>query len=333
VPAFSVLAGHLSMALPFRSLYWWRAHGLPIPERLDIDFFPDTFSTGSNTPTHAPPNYTTPATLLDRQFDDLEAVMPTFYPGKPLRYGVPELPYYRDPLRRAEIGKAFALERLWRGANPEFVAPWAGLPQPEDPTGSDPPNDLDFTAFTTDGIVLPFSKSFTNLGFETSSDGKLPDEWHTLVPAGTPTSAFWHSGSTPPDVFDGKADLRFDASRCQSGCASVQSDAVAVGAGQVLVFTIEQKNGFQYDTSVAPNPAPTSPSFAGMLFSLIPASGTPLLQFGSMNNSLTSSVGANPPGWGRYIGLVPISTASSVRLQIGMQNVPADTVMDVDLLH
>ncbi len=122
-PDFSVLTRHLSMAPPFHSLWWWRSAGLPLPDRLEIDFFPDTFSTGANTGSKAPPDYTTAATLLDRQFDDLEATMTTFYPNGTLRYGVPETQYYQDPVRRAQIGKAFAVERLWRGQNPEFVAP------------------------------------------------------------------------------------------------------------------------------------------------------------------------------------------------------------------
>jgi hypothetical protein len=307
---------------------------LPLPDRFDVDFFPDTFSTGTNTPSKAPPNYTTPATVVSRFFDDLEATIPALYPGGPLRYGIPEAPYYQDPMRRAEVGKAFAEERLRRGGtNPEYVAPWAGLPQPEETT-TDAPENLDFTSWTTDGIVFAFGSTLKNLGFETSSDGVLPDEWRTLVPAAGPADELWHGASAPPDVFDGVADLRFDASRCASGCASIASDPVAVGASQFVVFAIEQKNGYRFDDSSAPDPPPSSPQYSGMLFSVVPASGgAPLLQFGSVNNSTGNAVGANPPAWARYVGVVPITAAASVRLQIAMQNVPAGTVMDADHLR
>jgi hypothetical protein len=235
-------------------------------------------------------------------------------------------------IRRAQIGKAFALERLQRGNNPEFLTFWAGLPQPEE-TATDAPEDLDFSAFTTGGIVFPFSGALANLGFEASSDGVLPVEWHTLTPPGAPPNAAWVHGSAYPDVFDGAADLRFDSDWCASGCASVESDPVALAPPQVLVFSIEQKNGYRFDDASGPNPAPSSPDFSGMLISVVDGSGAPLLRFGTVNNSAGGSVGANPPAWARYVGIVPITASGTVRLRIGLQNVPSGTVMDVDALH
>jgi hypothetical protein len=309
VPAFAQTNGHAWGANSFfRAMWWMKSHNLPLPARLDIDPF---------APPPGPPSFATPGTSVTRYLDDIEALAPYFYPGQPLRYAITEQEYSANPTQNYEIGKAWAAERLLRGNNPEFVTFW-----PDNGVG---PAQFDFASFSTAGIVFPFAS--LNPGFATSSDGVLPDGWHTLVPSSAPANASWTTTGVPHGV----GDLRFDSSRCSTGCAYVESDRVPASPGQTVVFHLWQENGY------AP-PAGTEPpdgGYTGMTFTLVPSAagvdGPPLLEFGAANNATTS----NPPlvpGWNRYTGVFPLPEGGvdSVRLQIGMQGTPTGTVMDVE---
>jgi len=303
-PEFVVLDHRRSMAGIFRSAWWMTKHGLPLPERFDVDFY-------------APAVITTPATLTARFLDDLEAVIPQqFYPGQSFRYAIVEAAHPNEKTARDAVGKAFAAERLRRGANPEIVLFWST--PGSDPTASVAPEQFDFDAFTTAGIVSPFAN--LNGGFEASADGTAPDHWRL------PANAFWnHSG-----VKAGAADVRFDSSGCTSNCGALQSDRVAVQPGQVVSFQLSQENSFP----LTDGPAPTDANFAGMTFALIGSQngvdGAPLLQFGAMTNS-TSYNAPFAPSWQRYGGIAVVPhDVDSVHLRIVQQGTPSGTVMDVD---
>jgi hypothetical protein len=308
-PDFAVLAQHRSMALVFRSAWWMKQHGLPVPPRFDFDFFPVA-------------TVTTPATLDARVLDDLEAVLPTLYPGQPVRYGVVETRHPVDATARDEVGKAWSAERLARGSNPEVVAFWSTPGGIVDDNVA--PAQFDFSAFTTSGLVFPFAS--LNGGFETSASGTLPDHWTSLVPASTASNAFWNTTG----VRFGSADLRFDASRCASGCASVESDPVGVSPGQVVAFHLWQEN----DQPPLATGSPTDASTGGMTLSIVPVAagtdGSPILQFSPAGNAPTYGAPFSQ-AWARYAGVVPVPAGvTAVRMRVGMNGTSSTTTMDLD---
>lgn len=104
VPPEPALRNHRSIAWLYRSVEFLRTHGLPIPPRLDISFYPTS-------PTR---DY---ATLIRRVWDDLQAV----YPEMPV--GVVETLYPMDPTDRQAFGQTFANEFQARGM-PRRIAFW-----------------------------------------------------------------------------------------------------------------------------------------------------------------------------------------------------------------
>lgn len=311
----TALRGHGSMANVYRSAWWMQQHGLPLPDRFDLDF-------------SAKVVYTSAGTQITRLLDDLEAVLPSLYGTRPLRYGIVETNMYLDPTARYQAGKAWAAQRHYRGTNPEVVEFWS---TPNDPPfdANVSPSQFDFAAFSPDGIVYPFDG--LNGDFETSADHVLPDHWTTLVPADAPRNAYWNKqGGTYG------RDLRFDASLCASGCAEVASDYVSASPGQTVVFMLSQQNALPYpapEPSPPATPLPTDPTFAGMLFQLVGNDGSTLARFGAYSNA--GDYGPTPPAtWSRYMGVAQVPAgASAVRLQLGLQNEPSGTLMDVDQVH
>jgi hypothetical protein len=308
-PDFTVVNGRRSLFNVFRSAWWMKQHALPVPPRFDFDF-------------GAHPTMTTASTMDTRVLDNLEAGLAVLYPGQPIRYGIVETGHNVDPTVRAEEGKALAAERLVRGSNPEVVLFWS---TPGDVVEDNvAPSQFDFSSFTTDGIVFPFANLVR--GFETSSNGTLPDDWTTLVPSSAPANAFWNT--TNPLV--GKADLRFDASRCASGCASVESAPVAVSAGQFVALHMWQENA-------QPSPAlqgTADGGAGGMTFAFVPTSGgvdgAPLLQWSAVGHATTTSAPYSQAS-ARYGAVLPIPTGvTAVRLRVGMNGVSPTTTMDLD---
>lgn len=309
----TALRGHGSMANVYRSAWWMKQRGLELPARFDLDFSPNVI-------------YTSAGTQITRLLDDLEAVLPSLYGSQAIRYGIVETAMYLDATARDQTGKAWAAQRLIRGSNPEVVAFWSTPNEVLDANVS--PSQFDFAAFSTGGIVFPFAN--LNGGFETSSDRVLPDGWTTPVPAAAPRNAYWNEH----DATYGQAELRFDAGLCASGCAAVASDYVAVSPGQTVVFVLSQQNGLPYPSSDPPGtPLPSDPAFAGMLFKLVGSDGSPLAQFGGYSNA--AQYGTNPPPtWSRYMGVARVpGNVGAVRLQIGLQNEPSGTIMNVDQVH
>jgi hypothetical protein len=299
------LNGHQSVSQLYRSIKYMKNAGLPLPERVD-------FTVGAFDPIV----YTTPATIYDRELDDLEAVLPEFY--STIRYAAVEAPYFTDPTLRVQHGKALAAERLLRGSNPEVVAFWTTPQQycvgcPNIDVG--PPYDL--SAFDATNIVTPFAT--LNPSFETPGANGLPAGYTTPVPAGTMTNASRYTGS---DVLDGIADLRLNAAACPS-CTGVLSDAVSAMGGQIAVFRLWERSAFP-----PMGVRPPHPSFVGPTISLRGFSSgvfaRSLLDFGIWNSNFK---------WRRYVGVAPIpSGVDSLRLQFGLQG-ETTGVVDVDKMQ
>ncbi len=101
---YSVLNNHMSLYWIYRATDFMKKNNLPVPERLDISFYPT-------------PSDTDYATLIKRVFDDFQAV----YPGKSV--GVAETYYFLEKDRRTEYGQAFAESNRARGM-PEQLLFW-----------------------------------------------------------------------------------------------------------------------------------------------------------------------------------------------------------------
>lgn len=105
--AYPILNGRRDLYWIYRSTAFMQSAGLPIPERLDVSFYPHRLDGGT-------PNY---AALITKVWDDMTAV----YPGTPV--GVAETYYFADPTQRFTLGQAFAQQNDQRGM-PQTLRFW-----------------------------------------------------------------------------------------------------------------------------------------------------------------------------------------------------------------
>ncbi|MEC8022282.1 MAG: hypothetical protein VX223_00005, partial [Myxococcota bacterium] len=109
---FPILHQRRSMYWLYRSVKFMKDANLEVPARIDFSMY-----------TYYPYDFSNPATIVNRIFDDLEATLGPLL-GTPLRYAIAETPYYEDVTKRRRMAKAIAAERDLRGSNPEFVTFW-----------------------------------------------------------------------------------------------------------------------------------------------------------------------------------------------------------------
>jgi hypothetical protein len=94
------LDGHRSMYWLYRTLHFMHDNSLPLPARIDFSMY---------VPNDLPLNAgTTYAQLIERGFDDADAVLPLLGVGS--SYGAAETYYFTDPVQRRSFGQAFAAE-------------------------------------------------------------------------------------------------------------------------------------------------------------------------------------------------------------------------------
>jgi hypothetical protein len=103
-PTYPILNGHRCLYWLYRSVNFMRTNNLAVPPRLDFSFYPTRTSS-------------TYAALIDRVWDDIQAVFPS------TQVGVAETYYLQDSNRRRALGQAFASEFLKRGI-PRHVIFW-----------------------------------------------------------------------------------------------------------------------------------------------------------------------------------------------------------------
>ena len=144
-----ILHQRRSMYWLYRSVKFMQDANLEVPERIDFSMY-----------TYYPYDFSNPATIVNRIFDDLEATLGPLL-GTPLRYAIAETPYYEDVSKRRRMAKAIAAERDLRGSNPEFVTFWTtpygnGLTPP---VGY--PFDID--VWYGDDLIAPFGGSIRHL--------------------------------------------------------------------------------------------------------------------------------------------------------------------------
>jgi len=100
---YPAINGHKSLYWIYRTTEFMRLNGLPIPDRLDVSFYP-----------HNMGSYTY-AQVIHRVWDDLQAVYPTH------TVGVVETYYFPDQIQRRALGQAYANEYLARGMPTQTV--------------------------------------------------------------------------------------------------------------------------------------------------------------------------------------------------------------------
>ena len=295
-PWYPELDGHITMTWVYRGLRWMRDHGLPLPERID-------FTTGVEPPV----DYSTPATVLARVYDDARAVLPGLAPA-PLRLGAAEAFSWADPALTRPQALAFPAERLL-SPSLEFVAFW-----PQLAPGLEA---WDLTPFLLSKVVAPLP-SLPDAGFEAASAGPLPSGWTADPPTSSPAAR-----TVLPDAHGGAAVLRFSGLACGAGCGAVVSPPLAVQAGTSAVVRFWARSDIPQSGG-----HPPAPDYVGLVTEVLGSSGgvvgPAIVTFGTLETG-----GA----WRRFVGTLDVPAGvDAIRLRFRLQNAGSG-IVDVDDLH
>jgi len=305
-----ILHQRRSMYWLYRSVKFMQDANLEVPERIDFSMY-----------TYYPYDFSNPATIVNRIFDDLEATLGPLL-GTPLRYAIAETPYYEDVSKRRRMAKAIAAERDLRGSNPEFVTFWTtpygnGLTPP---VGY--PFDID--VWYGDDLIAPFGG--LNPSFEVAAtNAQKAEEWVLSWQVGGASG--WSVQRKAGGAYEGSYKLRFTAGQCDVCDGNwdgvyARSAKVDVTPGDTVMLRFMEKNSANLEGQVG------VPGYSGPVATLIgyTASG---------QEKVLAQVGMPYGGW-KYRRHVMVERIPADVVQVALRFGLVDLwgkIMDVDFIH
>lgn len=215
---FPSLNGHRSMYWIYRTLKFVRDNNLPIPDRIDLSFYPT-------------PETTNHATLYNRMLADFQATIPDLLGKQEQDLFLAETLYHSDPNLRIRVHKGLASQFGIR-SNLKGVAVWTTPNAGGQDDQSGYPFDL--SGLDASDIIRPAfpNPTFEQAGTCGTADGQAnPDSWCTEWANGNVDS--WHVTMSSAAAYQGTNGIELYFGSCAtSPCQDSQYPGVFVLSGQ-----------------------------------------------------------------------------------------------------